>query len=175
MTLAVKGVSAGLGDRAHDTAERPTVLRRNSDGLHLHFLEIFEDGALPRLAVHKTICRHAVDRELVLGTAGAVHLNTALDQSFVNRRSRQRDRLEGASLRKLLKLLRWHVVLHDRAADVYEWGGFAGDFNGFGEAAHVEFGVEGKRPPQEDVDIAAFNFLESGDLERHRIAAGRET
>src|SRR3954465_4130951 len=51
-------VAARLGDRADDAAERATVLRSDTAGLYLHFLQIFEDGVLARTAIQQAVGVH---------------------------------------------------------------------------------------------------------------------
>ena len=147
MRLPTEGVAARLGDRADDAAERAAELRRNADGLDLHFLQILEHRVLPRLPIQQAVGGHAVHRELVLRAARAVDLQTALDVALIHRRRGHRDRLEAAPLRNALELLGGDVVRDERAAHVDVRCGLAVDLQDLAQLADVQLRVDLERAP----------------------------
>ena len=110
VALATELVAARLGDRADHAAERAAVLGVDAARLDLHFLQVLEDGVLPRAALDQAVGRNAVHEERVLGAAGAMHLEAAFDVTGVHAGRHQRDALERARLRDPVELFRRHVV-----------------------------------------------------------------
>jgi hypothetical protein len=88
VAFAAERVAAALGHRADDAAKRAAELRGDADGLDLYFLEVLEDGVLPGLAIQQAVGRHAVHGELILRTAGTVHLQAPFDDAGIDRRRR---------------------------------------------------------------------------------------
>ena len=131
MNLAGERIAAALGHGAHHSAERAAVLGRDPRRLDLNFLQVLELRVLARLSVHQGVCRNAVDRERILGAAGAVHLNAAFDLALVDRGRRDRDGLEGPRLRHPVELFLRHVVRALRAARIHEGDG-GRDLHGLG-------------------------------------------
>src|SRR6185436_16420714 len=114
VALAAERVAAALGHRADDAAERAAVLGRDAGGLDLDFLQVLEHRVLARGAVDERVRYDAVDGERVLGAAGAVHLNAALDLALADRRGAEGNRLERTALRQAVELFRRDVVADDR-------------------------------------------------------------
>ncbi len=84
--LTAEHVATALGHRADHTAERAAVFCSNAARLHLHFLEVFEDGVLARLTVDETVGDDPIDSKRVFRAAGTRHLKAAFNFARVDRR-----------------------------------------------------------------------------------------
>jgi hypothetical protein len=173
VSFALHDVAAALGDRADDAAERATVLRRDATCLDLHFLQVFEDRVLARAAVHEAVGRHAVDGERVLGAAGAVHLDAALDVAGIDRGRREREVLEAAAFRDAIDLLGRDVVGDRRVLGVDERR-FRGDAHLFLHASDLERRIHRQGLAEQQHHVGRFAGLEAREVELDGVASGLE-
>ena len=173
--FAGEQVAARLGHGADDAAERAAVFRVHATGLDLHFLQVLEHGVLARVAVEQAVGRDAVDGEEVLGGAGAVHLQAALELAGVDARcGREREALEAAPLRQPVELLGRDVVRQRDLGEVELLGRVRRHVHDFGQHAGPQLGVGADGPSQQDDDVVDDHLLERVELERDRVAAGIE-
>ena len=172
--LAGEEVAARLGHGADDAAKGAAEFGVHAAGLDLHFLQVLEHRVLARVAVQQAVGGDAVDRERVLGGAGAVHLQAALELTGVDAGSREGQTLEAAPLGQPVELLRRDVVRQRDLGEVELLGGVRRDVHRFGEHAGPQLGVHADGSSQQDDHVVDRHLLERVELEGDRIAAGFE-